>query len=164
MELALARAAQLPYLILTATAVIAADIASKVAVHDWLERSEHHWLVDGIAGLQRTENSGLAFGIGDGSTGMALIVVIGLAVMVWFALRAGLTDSRAGELALGAVLGGGVANLLDRLVDGEVTDFLVLGPWPRFNVADSAVTIGILVIVILEFKAGKGFSGDGFLP
>jgi signal peptidase II len=164
MDVALAGAARVPHLIWSAIAVIIVDLASKAVVHDQLDLGDYRWLIDGIVGLERTENSGLAFGIGDGSTGMALIVVVGLAVMVWFAIRSGYAGNRVGELAIGAVIGGGLANLLDRLADGEVTDFLVVGPWPRFNVADSAVTVGILLIAILEFKAGKGFSGDGILP
>ena len=164
MDVGLARAAQVPYLILTAIAVVGADLVSKMVVHDQLELGEHHWLIDGIAGLERTENSGVAFGIGDGSTGVTLIVLLGLAVVVWFAIRSGYTGSRVGESTLGIFIGGGVANFLDRLGDGEVTDFLVLGPWPRFNVADIALTMGILLIALMEFKAGKGFSGDGFVP
>ena len=93
-----------------------------------------------------------------------MIVVLGLGVLVGFALRSGLAETRAGELALGLAIGGGVANLIDRLVDGEVTDFFVIGPWPRFNVADAALTLGIVLVAILEIRAGKGFSGDGFVP
>jgi signal peptidase II len=163
MDVALSRAAQIPYLILTAIAVLGADLASKMVVHDQLDIGERHWLIDGVVGLERTENSGFAFGIGDGSTGVTLIVALGLAVLVWFAIRSGLTGNRTGELALGIVIGGGVANFADRLADGGVTDFLVLGPWPRFNVADSALTVGILLIALMEFRAGKGFSGDGFI-
>lgn len=164
MDGALARAVLAPHLVMTLIVVIVADVASKMVVHDQLEIGEHHWWINGIAGLQRTENSGVAFGIGAGSASTALIVILGLTVLVWFVIQSGYMNSRAGGLALGMIIGGGIANLLDRLVDGVVTDFLVVGPWPRFNVADSALTIGILLIAILEFRAGKGFSGDGILP
>ena len=164
MDFARVRAAQVPYLISTAIVVVGLDLATKAKVRDRLDRGELHWLVEGIAGLERTENSGIAFGIGGGTTGISLIVALALAVLVWFAVRAGFGKSRTGELAIGCVIGGGLANLLDRIDDGHVTDFLVLGPWPRFNVADSALTVGILLIAIFEIQAGKGFSGDGFLP
>ena len=164
MNVAVSRAVPVPYLILTALIVLGADLASKAVVHDRLALGERRWLIDGIVGFERTANNGIAFGIGDGSTGVMWIVVTGLVVLLWFAIRPGLAESLAGELALGAAIGGGVANLIDRLVDGEVTDFLVLGPWPRFNMADSALTLGIIVVALLEIKAGKGFSGDGFVP
>ena len=62
------------------------------------------------------------------------------------------------RLALGLVLGGTVGNLIDRLCFGYVTDFIDVGIWPAFNVADSAITVGVLIFVYSLFplfKAGE---------
>ena len=100
------------------------------------------WLQDG-------QNSGAAFGIGRNAT--VIFAVASIAVSVGLALFAVFSRMRPWTaLALGLVLGGAAGNGYDRLVHGEVTDFIALHWFPTFNLADSAVTIGV-VLLLLEY-------------
>lgn len=100
------------------------------------------WLQDG-------QNSGAAFGIGRNATvifaAASVVVTVGL---ILFALFSRMRPWTA--LALGLVLGGAAGNGYDRLVHGQVTDFIALHWFPTFNLADSAVTIGV-VLLLLEY-------------
>jgi signal peptidase II len=105
-------------------------------------------LAGAFARLSRGENTGVAFGLFQGSplvpwvSSLALIaVVIGLARAVH--------ERAPGGIPVGLILGGGLANLLDRLGDGRVTDYIDvgLGAWryPTFNLPDSAIVIGLIL-------------------
>jgi signal peptidase II len=95
-------------------------------------------------------NPGVAFGLGKGSTGV--IALIGVVVLILLATlgRAGITN-RLQAVAVGLVLGGALGNMIDRLFrhhHGAVVDFIDLQWWPVFNVADSAITCGAVLLVL----------------
>ena len=106
-------------------------------------------LIDGVLSLRLTFNPGGAFGLLPGLPGfflIATVVVIG-AILLW---ARGLEDGRW-ALPLGLILGGGVGNLCDRLFrefEGRVVDFVDLSFWPVFNVADAAITVGVVMVLI----------------
>ncbi len=101
-------------------------------------------------------NYGSAFSIGGGSWWGAAVSLAGLVIIVgllWFARS---TTSRLGTVALGLVIGGAIGNLIDRAVrsdrgfmGGGVVDFVDLQWWPVFNVADAAVVVGVIMLVVL---------------
>jgi signal peptidase II len=107
-------------------------------------------------------NSGAAFGFFQGWTGALTIVGIAIVLAVIYSAAKVGHDSnggRMGMLALGLVTGGAIGNLIDRIRLGYVVDFIdVYGPrininntvygWPVFNVADSAITIGVLLLLL----------------
>ncbi len=129
-----------------AASVVAADQLSK-----WWIRSE--FLVgerrDGIAFLDlvRVGNKGVAFGAlgGQGWLVPLLTVAASAAVLAWFARHA---EEPGTWLPAGLVLGGAVGNFWDRVTRGEVTDFLKLPHWPAFNLADVAITCGVILLVV----------------
>jgi signal peptidase II len=138
-----------------ALGVGAIDLIVKEIMSRWLEIGEERWLLDGWFGLELTRNPGIAFGIGHGARWTALLVVLGVVILVALAFRIGLVTSGLGSVALGLALGGAVGNVVDRVGDGSVTDFLAVGPWPRFNVADSTLTIGLALLVFQDrFSSG----------
>ena len=107
-------------------------------------RSER-WLIGDWLGLSYSENSGIAFGLLRSSSTLVLALAMVAAIM---ALGAFVWKHRAdGRIVLaGALVAGGAAgNLIDRVRFGYVRDFAAIGPWPPFNIADSAITIGALI-------------------
>ena len=135
---------------LTATCILALDLLSKAAVEARLDTGRHYWLVDGVIGLQRTTNRGIAFGMGGDSPFITAGVLLALLVLVLLMYRSGIAHRPGGAPVIAAIGGGGIGNLVDRLGDGSVTDFLAIGPWPRFNTADAALTCGILLFALIE--------------
>lgn len=140
----------------TALVVVALNVSAKAIVEASLAVGEEWWLVEDWLGLDHVRNSGVAFGIASGSGAIAaLLAVVAIGVLIWLIGVGGLAQSLPGLIATGLVLGGALANLLDRLPDGYVTDYLAIGPWPRFNIADSALTIGIATMLVLELRTTR---------
>ncbi len=136
---------------LTALLAVAADQLSKIWIRSNLARGE--LLPEtGLFRLTHVHNTGAAFGLFQDQTfPLTIVALIGIVALLLFALliyrRFPFLDSRLGKPALGLVLGGTVGNLIDRLRLGYVTDFLDIGVWPAFNIADSAITVGVVLFV-----------------
>jgi signal peptidase II len=104
----------------------------------------------GFFRITHVHNTGAAFGMfQDHSFALIIVAIIGMvAVLVFVFLlyrRFSWLDSMWLRVALGLVLGGTVGNLIDRLRLGYVTDFIDFGFWPAFNIADSAVKVGVII-------------------
>ncbi len=138
--------------LLVCGAVVLVDQASKAIVVSSLSVGEHVRLVLGF-NLTNTPNSGLAFGIGQGEGFVLGVTVVALAlVLVWFALD----PSRPGMwLAVGLLAGGALGNLADRVRVDAVTDFIDPPLWPTFNLADIAITLGALGLVLISMNPGQ---------
>ncbi len=102
------------------------------------------------------ENTGAAFGVLEGQ-GVFLTLIAGtiIAMLIWRYLRAG-QPSLLMATSLGLVVGGAIGNVIDRLRLGYVVDFVAIGVWPKFNVADSAVVIGVLMLAWSMSRADHG--------
>ena len=104
-------------------------------------------VIDGWLALEYTENRGAAFGILSGLapilTAASIAILTGLLLHYMRQVKPPYWHT----LAIGAIAGGAVGNLVDRVRLGHVIDFLSVGPWPNFNVADSAITIGVLALI-----------------
>lgn len=103
-------------------------------------------LLGSSAGLERSLNAGIAFGIRfpgllqEALTGAAFVLVLFLA---WRS-----RENPWQQAGYGLILGGALANIVDRIPDGVVTDFFQVGSFPVFNVADSCITIGVVLLLI----------------
>ena len=135
---------------LTALLVVAADQLSKIGIRSSLAPGaslpEAGWLR-----LTHVRNSGDAFGLfQDQSFSLTIAGLIGIVVLLLFGLlfsgRLTFFDNRLGKPALGLILGGTAGNLIDRLLLGYVTDLIDIGIWPVFNLADSAITVGVILL------------------
>ena len=141
---------------LTALLVVAADQLSKIWIRSNLAIGES--LPEaGLFRLTQVRNTGAAFGLfPDQSFPLTIVALIGVVVILLFTLlfsrQFPFFGDRLGKLALGLILGGTVGNLIDRLHLGYVTDFIDIGIWPAFNVADSAVVIGVILVVYSLFS------------
>jgi len=134
-------------------AVLAADQVTKVLVRNALAVGERREIL-GPLDLVRVNNDGIAFGfLGGGQAVVAIAVAAALVgLIVYFVLNAG---RPLVWLPTGLLLGGALGNVFDRLRDGVVTDFLRLPHWPAFNVADMAITAGVIALVF-SLDADRG--------
>jgi len=132
-------------LLAVAGAALVADQVTKQVVARTLAVGETADLV-GPFSLHHVQNSGIAFGLFASRTTI-VIAVTGIAVgwMLWFFARTGRRHPVL-PVALGLVLGGSLANLIDRVRLGHVTDFLDLDAWPAFNLADTFIVVGVAVL------------------
>ncbi len=134
---------------LTALLVVAADQLSKLWIRSNLASGES-LPETGLFRLTRIHNTGAAFGIFQGqSLPLTIVAIVGIIVILLFALyfsrRFLFLDNRLSKLALGLVLGGTIGNLIDRLRLGYITDFIDIGIWPAFNLADSSIVVGVIL-------------------
>lgn len=140
---------------LVAGATVAADQAAKAVVRSTIERGADVDLILGIQ-LVNVRNRGVAFGMFSG--GGVLLVLFALAalaaLLVFFARH---RDRPLVWLPTGLLIGGATGNLIDRAREGAVTDFIDLPAWPAFNVADIAITFGVLTLLyVLEGPPRRG--------
>jgi signal peptidase II len=141
-----------------AALVIAIDRLTKHAVVSGIAVGDVHKFLPGVQ-LVHVRNSGVAFNFlsGGGGLVLALTLVALAALLVYFALR----PARPWLwLPVGLLVGGAVGNLIDRLGSGSVTDFIKLPLWPAFNVADMAITFGVLALLfVLEGRRNREAAG-----
>ena len=129
--------------------VLVADQVTKALIREGLRRGEEDPILPALK-LVNVRNEGVAFGIEAG--GQTLIVVLIslalLALVVYFARH---LSKPYLWLPVGLLLGGALGNIIDRIREGAVVDFLKVPAWPAFNLADVAITIGVLsLIYVLE--------------
>lgn len=105
--------------------------------------------------LTVTRNAGAAFGIFQtftlGFLAVSIVIMVAILIYYWF-LPAGDWTARLG---LALVFGGAISNAYDRAVKGSVIDFIQVPHWPVFNVADSAVSVGVVVLLIGTLWANR---------
>ncbi len=109
--------------------------------------------------LELRRNTGAAFSILTGQN-VVLAVVAGIfVILTLFWQRQVFFRQRLAAIALGMMAGGALGNLIDRLLYGAVTDFIAFSFWPAFNVADSCLVTGALLLVWCEWRGAKGRQG-----
>ena len=132
-------------LLVVAAAAIAADQVTKQVVGRTLALGESVDIV-GPFSIHHVQNSGIAFGLFASRTGLVVgVTAVAVGLMLWFFARSGRRHPVL-PVALGLVLGGSIANLIDRVRLGHVTDFLDLVAWPAFNLADTFIVVGVAIL------------------
>jgi signal peptidase II len=130
--------------------IIAADQLCKQVIRTAIPANGFLPLLGDQIGLTNIINTGSAFGLLDGQN--AILIIVALAMIVALvAWRKDLAPWKGGDVLVSMIIGGIVGNLIDRLYIGGVVDYLKLGPWPAFNVADATLTIGIIGLVVISF-------------
>ncbi|MCU0302884.1 MAG: signal peptidase II [Thermoanaerobaculales bacterium] len=157
---------------LTALAIVIADRLTKAAVMRHLGLGEWHHVAPGLT-ITHVRNPGIAFSLfADGGPVtrvlLHLVILTAVVVIAWMVVRHDRQRALSG-LAFGLILGGAVGNLVDRVLWGWVLDFLHLWvrvgdrtwSWPDFNVADSAITTGAVLLILVEiFGRGEDHAPD----
>jgi signal peptidase II len=147
-----------PTLIVVAAAVVAVDQVTKwLALRELTDRDIH---LIGSLRLHLVFNNGTAFGLGSKFAPLIALVAVSIVVVLLGVGRQ--LRGRIPLLAVAAIVGGAVGNLLDRLfrhgngfLGGPVVDFIDLQWWPVFNVADMAITCGAVVLALTAGREGK---------
>ncbi len=134
----------MPLLWASASVAFVLSLAGKLLSDAFLTRPVP--LFGELVGLVPSLNPGVAFGMMLPFGLHNLLVPIALALMAYVAVRHSRTLlSRAG---FGLIIGGALCNVLDRIGDGVVTDFFQVGTFPIFNVADSCITVGVVLLLV----------------
>ncbi len=117
----------------------------------------------GFFRITHVQNTGASFGIFQGGAKVlavfsALGALVALVLGLYFSRRIAFLQKPLNLLALGLVLGGTLGNFIDRAFIGYVTDFIKVGPWPDFNIADSATVVGgiWLALSLVRYVSAEG--------
>lgn len=133
------------WFLIVAVVIIAADQSTKWIIRETINLGDRHpvvWPLD----IVHFTNSGAAFGLLQGAGPLLIMTsVVGMAAIVVYLFNPGFAHPLM-RMGLALMLGGAVGNLIDRVKDGEVVDFIKVPNFPAFNVADSAITIGVLLL------------------
>jgi signal peptidase II len=150
-------------LILIAVAAVAADQATKRLVAERLALGEEVE-VAGPLSIHHVQNTGIAFGLFPSAT--TLVIALTGAAVAWMLIFFARSGGRHPVLpvGLGLVVGGSASNLIDRLRLGHVTDFLDVGAWPAFNLADTFIVCGVAILLAVLLLADREPRRRGRLP
>jgi signal peptidase II len=150
-------------LLLVTAAVIVLDHVTKLFVESWLplHSSWQPWPEYGhLFQFTHVSNTGAAFGLFPTGSNifMVVAVIVGIIIIIYnYRLPSGNFLFR---VALGLQLGGALGNLVDRIRLGHVTDFLDFGPWPVFNLADTSIVAGVVILLFLMLLENQDYEDE----
>ena len=131
---------------LIAGAVFIFDQISKEFIRLWMPLGDS-WPSTGFLRIVHGTNTGSAFGLFAGFTNLLILAsIVGIAAVLYYFYRQG-NNAIALRISLGLIVGGALGNLFDRVVSGKVVDFISVGWWPSFNIADSAISVGMFLLI-----------------
>ena len=145
------------FLALLSVAIVMIDQATKLSIMQSMRLDESIPIVPNLFSLTYIRNPGAAFGLLAGSSNAFRMVFFGVTSLFALALLGTILfrlpeKDWMGQLSIAGILGGAIGNLIDRLRYGEVIDFLDVYVdsyhWPAFNVADSAISVGVVFLII----------------
>jgi signal peptidase II len=143
-------------------AALGADQLTKELVSRRLGLGEEADVI-GPFSIHHVQNTGIAFGLFPSATALVTaFTALAVAWMLYFFARSGARHALL-PVALGFLIGGSASNLLDRLRLGHVTDFLDIRYWPAFNLADSFIVVGVLILLAAVVGTGRGSAREGQL-
>jgi signal peptidase II len=143
---------------LVMAAVIALDQATKALVRSGVAIGDRDGVFPGVE-IVHVRNEGVAFSRFSGG-GTVVAVIVGAALLALVAYFVTHLDKPLVWLPTGMLLGGALGNVIDRLRDGAVTDFIKLPGWPAFNVADVSITCGVLVLLYVTERPRHAAASD----
>ena len=141
-------------LLSTVPAVLLMDQLSKYLVQKYLPLGQS-WPSDGLLRLTHGTNSGSAFGLFPNMTPVLIVASVVAIGFVAYFYRVHAMPKPLLRFAVGLLLGGAVGNLIDRLRFGTVVDFIDVGWWPIFNLADSSIVVGVTLLVAVLFLGDR---------
>jgi len=134
-------------------AAIIIDQASKAIIMKTMFLGQSVPIIDRILHLTYIQNPGAAFSLMAGRTNIFIAVsFIVVAAVIIYQIRGGVKRGLI-PISLGLIAGGAAGNLLDRVRLGEVVDFIDFRVWPVFNLADSAIVVGAILLAVVLWKS-----------
>jgi signal peptidase II len=143
---------------LVMVAVIVLDQATKALVRSGVAIGDRDGVFPGVE-IVHVRNEGVAFSRFSGG-GTVVAVIVGAALLALVAYFVTHLDKPLVWLPTGMLLGGALGNVIDRIRDGAVTDFIKLPGWPAFNVADVSITCGVLVLLYVTERPRHAAASD----
>lgn len=149
------------YGLLVAVGILVADQISKVFFLDLMQQNPGGIIVTPFFNLVMVWNTGVSFGLfsEDSASRSWTLIAVSFAVMIWLGWWLWRAHSALAAVALGMIIGGAIGNVIDRYRFGAVFDFLDFHAfgwhWPAFNVADSGIVIGVLLLLADGFRPQK---------
>lgn len=141
------------YLLLIVFIVVIADQGSKYLVSSLMELGQSITLINGFLYITYVRNPGAAFGMFPYQTTFFIVVTLIVTALILYYYRILSSDHRWLKFGLSLQLGGAAGNLIDRVTGGYVVDFINFTIWPPvFNLADSAIVIGIAIFLIAFWR------------
>lgn len=140
-------------LAVVAVFVLVFDQVTKLAARDLLTPGDPEQIV-GPLSLTLSFNDGIAFGLAGG-IGFPVVLFSLFALILLGVFIAGAPPGWLTAVSGGLILGGALGNLVDRILEGEVTDFISLPWWPTFNFADIGITVGVVLLVISVIRGDR---------
>jgi signal peptidase II len=138
--------------------VVALDQATKAIVRSSVEIGDRDGVFPGVE-IVHVRNEGVAFSRFSGG-GTIVTVIVAAALVALLAYFVTHLNKPLVWLPTGMLLGGALGNIIDRVRDGAVTDFIKLPAWPAFNVADVSITFGVLVLLYVTERPRDGAARD----
>ena len=149
------------WLLAVSILIILADQAVKAWVTSTFTPGQTLPMLPPVLHLTYEQNTGAAFGLFRGYLFICIFFsAVVISWILWSALR-GNTVAKLLEWGAALILGGAVGNLIDRVRLGYVIDFIDLRVWPVFNIADSAITVGVGLVILHSFLEGRSAAADG---
>ena len=136
----------------TALVIVFLDQLTKYLIKQNFQLNQSIPIIKNIFHFTYITNTGSAFGLFRGLNVFFILFSIVVIIAIFYYLKRIVKKERLLQFAIGLLLGGTIGNLIDRLFYGAVIDFIDFRVWPVFNVADSAVTISVILLIILLWK------------
>ena len=153
--------------LIVAVTIVVLDQITKAMVRPALALHESIQVIPGVLDLTRVHNTGAAFGMLNAvdfplkTLVLSIVALVALGGVAWYAVSVPLTD-RLARIGVAGVLGGAIGNLIDRAATGYVLDFVdaYYGGWHfwAFNVADAAITVGVIFMILDMLGLGRRVS------
>ena len=121
------------------------------ALTEWMQPAVT--IIPGFLHILQSHNAGIAYGMKLPAAVQTGVIVVAFILVAVFAIRS--KRDPIADIGFGLILGGALGNILDRLPDGLVTDFLSIGTFPTFNLADAFISIGVGMLIVEELRKRK---------
>ena len=136
----------------TALLIVILDQFTKFLVKQNFQLNQSIPIIKNILHLTYITNTGSAFGLFKGLNWFFVFFSVIVIIAIFYYLERIVKNEKLLQFAVGLLLGGTIGNLIDRVAYGAVIDFIDFRIWPVFNIADSAVTIGVIILIVLLWK------------